>query len=171
MAPHLRRFALTLHVASSVGLLGAIAAFLALAIAGLVSRDAQTIYAAYPAMQLIARFVVVPLAITSLLTGVVQSLGTPWGLFRHYWVLTKLLLTAFAAGVLLLKMQLIEHAAQLATETRLPYGALREAGVQLVIHATGGICVLFVPLVLSIYKPRGTTRYGWRKQFERRMPS
>jgi hypothetical protein len=85
-------------------------------------------------------------------------------------VLVKLLLTVFAATGLLLRIPLIDHAAQLATEPTLPYAALREAGLQLVIHAAGGLCVLFVPLVLSIYKPPGTTRYGWRKQFERRLP-
>ena len=37
MAPGLRKFALTAHVTCSVGLLGAIAAFLALAVAGLIN--------------------------------------------------------------------------------------------------------------------------------------
>src|SRR5881628_3305955 len=83
MAPSLRKFALTAHVTSSVGLLGSIAAFLALAVAGLTSQDAQIVRAAYLAMDLAARFVIVPLAFASLLTGLIQSLGTPWGLFRQ----------------------------------------------------------------------------------------
>lgn len=139
MPPRLRKFMLTLHVMSSVGLLGAIAAFLALAIAGLGAglgagliadpggQDAQTIRAAYPAMQVITRFVVMPLAIASLLTGLIQSLGTSWGLFRHYWVVVKLLLTVFAVTILLLKIALIDHAARLATEAILPHTALRAA--------------------------------------------
>ena len=81
MPPRLRKFALTLHVTSSVGLLGAIGAFLVLAVSGLTSQNVQTVCAVYPAMQLIARFVVVPLAFASLLTGFIQSLGTRWGLF------------------------------------------------------------------------------------------
>src|SRR5882757_6067925 len=104
MPPRLRKFALTLHVISSVGLLGAIAAFLALAVTGLASQNPQMMRTAYPAMQLIARVVVVPLAFASLLTGLVQSLGTPWGLFRHYWVLVKLLFTVIATTILLLKI-------------------------------------------------------------------
>lgn len=168
MTPRLRKFALILHVTSSVGLLGAIGASLALALAGLASRNAQMVHAAYPAMQLVTRLVVVPLVFASLLTGLVQSLGTPWGLFRHYWVLTKLLLTAFAATVLLLKIGLIDDAARLAMEIASPRAELREAGCQLAIHAAGGLLVLFVPVVLSIYKPQGMTRHGWRKQFESR---
>jgi len=171
MPPRLRKFMLTLHVTSSVGLLGAIAAFLALAITGLTSQNAPMMRAAYPAMQLIARFVIVPLAVASLLIGLIQSLATPWGLFRHYWVLLKLLLTLFSATVLLLKIDLIDHAARLATETVLPQADLHEAGLQLVVHAAGGLLVLLVPMVLSIYKPPGMSRYGWRKQFEQHSPS
>lgn len=92
MTPRLRKFALTAHVVSSVGLLGAIASFLALAIAGVTSQNAQMVRAAYLAMELIAWFLIVPSAFASLLTGLIQSLGTSWGLFRHYWVLAKLLL-------------------------------------------------------------------------------
>jgi hypothetical protein len=171
MPSRLRKLALTLHVTSSVGLLGAIGAFLALAVSGLTSQNVQMVRAAYPAMQLIARFVVVPLAFASLLTGLIQSLGTPWGLFRHYWVLVKLLLTFFAATILLLKIELIDEAARLAKEMALPHADLREAGIQLAVHAAGGLLVLIVPVVLSIYKPPGMTRYGWRKQIEQHSPS
>ena len=171
MTPSLRKFALTAHVTFSVGLLGSIAAFLALALAGLTSQDAQIVRAAYLAMDLTARFVIVPLAFASLLTGLIQSLGTPWGLFRHYWVLAKFLLTAFATIILLLKIELISYAAHLAAEAILPRADLRAAGLELVIHAAGGLLVLLVPAVLSVYKPQGLTPYGRRKQQEQRSPS
>jgi hypothetical protein len=164
MAPRQRKFALTTHVTSSVGLLGAIAAFLVLAGAGLTSQDAQIVRAAYLAMEMIARFVIVPMAFASLLTGLIQSLGTPWGLFQHYWVLVKLLLTVFATSVLLVKMELISYAARLAAETTLSRADLRAAGIQLIVHAAGGLLILLVPVVLSVYKPPGVTRYGWQKQ-------
>ena len=164
MPPTLRKFALTLHVTSSVGLLGSIAAFLALAIIGLNSADDQVLRSVYPAMQLIARFVIVPLAIAALLTGMIQSLGTAWGLFHHYWVVMKLLLMAFATTILLIKMALISESARLAFEAIIPRAELRDAGLQLMVHAAGGLFVLLLPMVLSIYKPQGLTRYGWRKQ-------
>ncbi|HZC23550.1 MAG TPA: hypothetical protein VE866_09440 [Candidatus Binatia bacterium] len=171
LTPNLRKFALTAHVTSSVGMLGSIAAFLALAVAGLISQDERMIRAAYLAMDLIARFVVVPLALASLLTGLIQSLGTPWGVFRHYWVLVKLFLTVFATAVLLVKMELIGYAARLAAESILPRADLRAAGIQLVVHSGGGLLVLLVPAVLSVYKPRGLTPYGRRKRGEERTPS
>jgi hypothetical protein len=166
MTTGLRKFALTAHVTFSVGLLGSIAAFLTLAIAGLISQDAPMVRAAYLAMELIARFVIVPLALASLLTGLIQSLGTPWGLFRHYWVVVKLLLTIFAAVVLLVKMELIGYAARLAAETTLSRADLRAAGIQLLVHAVGGLLVLLVPAALSVYKPQGMTRCGRREQHE-----
>jgi hypothetical protein len=171
VTPSLRLFMLTAHILSSVGLLGAIAAFLALSITGLTSQDALTVRGVYLAMDLIARLVIVPLAFAALLTGVVQSLGTPWGLFRHYWVLLKLLLTVFATTVLLLKMELIRYVANRAASTTLSSADLHDARLQLVVHAAGGLLVLLVPVVLSVYKPRGMTRYGARKLREQRVLS
>jgi hypothetical protein len=166
MTPSLGKFALTAHVISSVGLLGSIAAFLTLALAGLNSQETQIIRAAYLAMDLVARFIIVPLALASLLTGLIQSLGTPWGLFRHYWILAKLLLTAFATTVLLIKLELISYASHLAAESILSSVDLRRAGTELAVHAAGGLLVLLVPVVLSVYKPRGLTPYGRRMQQE-----
>lgn len=171
MGPRLRKLALTAHVASSVGWLGAVAGFLALAVAGLAGTDLQTARAAYLAMDLIARFVIVPLAFASLLTGIVQSLGTPWGLFRHYWVLMKLAVTVLATIVLLLQLGPIGYLADVAAETTLSNDELREARISLVAHAGGGLLVLLVPVALSVFKPRGVTRYGLRKQHEKRVPS
>jgi hypothetical protein len=171
MTPSLRKFALTAHVISSVGLVGSIAAFLALAVAGLTRQDEQIVRAVYLAMDLTARFVIVPLAFASLLTGLIQSLGTPWGLFRHYWVLAKLLLTVFVTIVLLIKLELISYAARLAAETILSRADLRAAGIELAVHAAGGLLVLLVPAALSIYKPWGLTPYGRRKQHEQRTLS
>lgn len=163
MTPRLRKFALAVHITSSVGWLGAVAGFLALAVAGLTSHDPQMQRAAYLAMKLTAWFVIVPLAFASLLTGVTQSLGTPWGLFRHYWILAKLLLTVFATIVLLLKMKLIGYVAGVAAETTFSGGDLRQLRIELVVHAAGGLLVLLAVTTLSVFKPWGMTAYGRRK--------
>jgi hypothetical protein len=166
MTPGLRKLALTAHVASSVGTLGAVAGFLALAIAGLVAQDVQMARSAYLAMDLTAWFVIAPLVLASLLTGIVQSLGTPWGLFRHYWVVAKLLLNLVVTIVLLLQLDLIGYLANVAADTTFSSADLRGLRISPVIHAAGGLLVLLVPVALSLYKPRGLTRYGWRKQHE-----
>jgi hypothetical protein len=170
MGPRLRKAALTAHVACSVGLLGAIIAFLALALAGLSDVDGQLIPAAYLAMELTVWWVIVPLVIAALLTGLVQSLGTSWGIFRHYWVLAKLLVTTFVAVVLSLQLRLIGYLADAAAQTPVLMSDLEDLRLSPVLHAAGGLLVLLVPLVLSLFKPSGMTRYGWRKQHERPSP-
>ena len=162
MTQSFRKLALTVHITSSVGLLGSIAAFLALAMIGLIAQDEPTIRSAYWAMDLVARFVVVPLAFGALATGLVQSFGTPWGLFRHYWIVAKLLLTAFATTILLIKLKLIAYAAAMAAAPVLELAEIRAIGLELALHAAGGLMVLLAPVVLSVYKPRGLTAYGRR---------
>jgi len=80
----------------------------------------------------------------------------------------KLLLTTFATIVLLAKMPLIGYAARRAAETISSSVDLHTVGIQLAVHATGGMLVLHVITALSVYKPWGLTRYGQRKQQERR---
>ncbi len=167
MPPRLRKFALAAHIASSVGWVGAVAGYIALDVTAATGQDARTLRAAYLAMGLISWYVVVPLALASLLTGLVMALGTKWGLFRHYWVLISLLLTVFATFVLLAETRTIGYFAGVAADPSTSGGDLRELGSTLV-HSVGGTLVLLVILVLNVYKPRGMTRYGWRKQQKER---
>ena len=171
LGPRLRKLALTTHVVCSVGWLGAVGAFLALAIAGLTSDSQETVRGAYLAMEVIAWFAIVPLAFAALVTGLAQSLGTTWGLFRHYWVLAKLLLTVVATVVLLFQMGNIEFMRDAAADMTLSSGRLRGERVSLLVHAAGGLVVLLLTTVLAVVKPRGVTRYGWRKQRELRGDS
>jgi hypothetical protein len=169
MPPSLRKFALTAHVTTTVGWLGAVVVFLALGIIGLTSQDAQTARGAYLVMEAAAWFVLVPLAFVSLLTGIVQALGTTWGLFRHYWVLFKLLITVFVTIVLLIYMETFSVMAGVAADPSADLGVVRNASPTL--HAALALLVLLVAVVLAVYKPRGMTRYGWRKQHEQRALS
>ena len=168
MTPALRKFALTAHVVSSVGWLGAAAAYLALAIAALSSAQPQIVRAAYLAMEPIAWVALIPLALASLLTGVVQALGTKWGLLRHWWVVMKLALTLFATFILLLHTPTtVEPLARLAEANRADPGALPGE----VLHAGGGLLVLLAAAVLAVYKPPGMTQYGRRKLERRVVPA
>jgi hypothetical protein len=145
LTPGLRKFALTAHVTFSVGWLGAVVAYLAVAIAGLVSRDAQVLHSSYSTMELTGWFVIVPLSLAALLSGLVQSLGTEWGLFRYYWVVVKLVLTLGAVTILLMHVPAVG----------------RRVGVQAeVIHAGGGLLVLLATTTLSVYKPWGRIKRG-----------
>jgi uncharacterized membrane protein len=172
MTSGLRKFSLTVHLTFSVGWVGAVMAYLALVVAAMTSQNAQTLRAAWIAMALIGWYILVPLALASLLTGLVMSLGSPWGLFRHYWVLFSFVLTLLATAVLLEHMQTVSFFAGLAAETnRADVGQLRDGLWGELFHAGVGLLVLLVIQVLNVYKPRGLTPYGWRKQHERRPVS
>jgi uncharacterized membrane protein len=166
MRPSVRKLALTAHVVSSVGWVGAVAGFLALAVVGLTSEDAQTVRGAYLVMEPAAWFVLVPLAFASLLTGLVQSLGSTWGLFRHYWVLFKLLINVVATTVLLTYMETFRLMADVAADPSSDLAVVRNASPML--HAVAALLLLLAAAVLAIYKPRGVTPYGRRKQNEQR---
>lgn len=160
MTPAVRRFALTVHLAVSVGMLGAVAIFFALAIVGVTSHDADLVRAAYRVAGLATWWIIVPSAFAALLTGVLSSLGTPWGLVRYYWVAIKLALTVVVVVVLLIQTRSIDMMAAMATSGPLEAGAMIGPRAGLVLHSGGGFLVLLVTTVLSIYKPRGLTRYG-----------
>ena len=163
MTRGVRRLALTAHVVVSVGWLGAVAGFLALAIAGVASDDAQLVRAAYLGMDVTASFVIVPLGAGALVTGIVQAVGTKWGLFRHYWIIAKLSITTVATVLLLVHTRLIHFMRTVAAESTLAAGDFRSLRVQLVATAAGAVLALIVATTLAVYKPRGLTRYGWRR--------
>jgi hypothetical protein len=144
--------------------MGAVGAFLALAVAGLQSVDPATVRAVYRASQIVTWAVIVPLSGAALLTGLVQAIGTPWGVFRHYWVLIKLLITVLATVVLMIHTQPIDALAAATAAANVTADAYRSVRVQIVVDAAAALIALSVATVLSIYKPKGLTPYGWRKQ-------
>src|SRR5215216_4637323 len=163
MAAGLRKLVLTVHLTASLGWVGAVIAYVTLGISTTRTADADMVRSAWTAMELVGWVVLVPLALASLVTGVVISLGTPWGLFRHYWVLISLGLTILATVILLLHMPSVSAAARIARES--DDAQLAQLGGDLG-HAVGGLVVLLVITALNVYKPQGLTPYGWRKQQE-----
>ena len=71
----------------------------------------------------------------------------------------KLVLTLVATVVLLLQVptvRMLAASARSAADPRELPGTLA--------HTIGGLLVLVVVAALSTYKPKGLTRYGWRRQ-------
>lgn len=154
-----RKLWLTLHLLFSLGWVGAVLAYLALSIAGLASADESLVRAAYRSMELIGWGVIVPLSLGALATGLIQSLVSPWGLFRHWWVVAKLGLTVLAVAVLLSHMGRVSEVASLAQEGRLG-GEPWATRLQLTLHPGAGLGVLMAILLISSLKPWGLTPYG-----------
>ena len=134
-------------------MLGAAVVFLALAAIGLMSPDERTVRGAYLVMAPAAWLVLVPLAHASLLSGIALSLGTPWGLFRHYWVIFKLTITAFSTVVLLIYMGTFRQMTAVAADPVVELGLVRNPSP--LVHAVLALVLLVTATVLAVYKPFG----------------
>ena len=165
MPPALRRAALAVHVIAAVGWVGAAAAYLALGVVAVFSDQPQTVRAAWIGMEVTGWLVIVPLGCLAYLTGLLMSLGTTWGLIRHYWVLFALVLTTLALTVLILHMPTVSATAQTARVSE--DATVLQLGGD-IVHPGLGLLVLVVVAVLNLYKPRGRTRYGQRRRAEAR---
>lgn len=157
MRPRLRKLILTVHLTVSIGWIGAVFVYLALGLSAVISQQAQAVRAAWIAMEITGWFVIVPLAVSALLSGILMSLVTRWGLVRHYWVLITLVLTSIATGVTLLHMPDMSALADVARTA--DKAGLAELGGDL-FHPGIGLLILLVITVLNVYKPRGVTRFG-----------
>lgn len=159
MNSRVSKLMLTTHITFSVGWIGTVAAFLALSIVGLVSSD-PIVQSCYIAMEVVAWFVIIPFCFASLLTGLVQALGTHWGLFKHWWVLVKLVLTVIASLILILHMQPISYLADDASQKFISYNELRALRIRIVADAAAAILVLTAITTVSVYKPWGRIQFG-----------
>lgn len=148
-----RKPLLTLHVTTAVSVLGTDLVLLVLGIASMSGADPQTIY---PAAHLVATWLLVPLAVVALGTGVLLGLLTQWGLLRYWWVTIKLALTAILTVVVLFVLVPrlgVAASAAIALDPRPFTDAER---LPLVVAPAAGVTLLILMVVLAIYKP------GWR---------
>lgn len=158
MGRRTRRVNLAAHVAVSVGWIGAVAAFAVIAGYGAgLPPAAQAVAGVYAALSVLMWTVIVPLAVLSLVTGVVQAVGTTWGLFRHYWVAMKLVLTVGATGLLLLHARVAGAAMTLSAGGDPHLVPLQQ---QLLFDSVLGLVVLVLIAVLGWLKPKGRIVLG-----------
>ena len=157
-----RTLTLTLHVLASIGWFGSVAAYLVLAVAGRNSADVDVVRAAYLSMGLVVTYVIVPLALAALATGLLQALVSAWGLFRHYWVVAKLLLATFGTFLLLMHATQTRSLAAAAAAEALSLDGFAGERTKLAILSAGALVMLLVATSLATFKPAGLTPFGRR---------
>ena len=165
----IKKFTLSAHITFSVAWFGAIAGFLVLAITGLISTNSQTIRSSYIAMELIGWYAIVPFCIAALITGLVQSYISPWGLFRYYWVTVKFVLTILSTIILFVHMKPISYVASVAMESTLNQFDLRKLRIQLLADAGAAMLVLLIIIALSVYKPWGKIKANKKQDSRKNM--
>ena len=154
---------LATHLTCSIGWLGAVVAYIVLDLTVATSSDPGAVRSAWTGMGLITFSVIVPFAVAAVITGLAISIGTRWGLFRHWWVLISLVLTIFALVVLLAETRVIASSAAHAADVEASAAEILALPPTLP-HSIGGLLILVLVQVLNVYKPQGLTPYGWRRQ-------
>jgi hypothetical protein len=144
----MRKFLFAAHLTAAVGLVGADLALLALGIAGVGGADPRTVY---PAAALLASWLVAPLVLAALGTGVLQAVVSDWGLLRYWWVTIKFAVTlAFTVLVLAVLLPRLAAASGAAaaeafdTAARLPLAIVPATAVTAQLALIG----------LAVTKPR-----------------
>ncbi|MEV6108931.1 DUF2269 domain-containing protein [Streptomyces sp. NPDC051940] len=153
-----RRAALVVHVVVSVGWLGLSLGLLALSIAGYTSGSAAVAEASYRSMKVFTDWLILPIAFTTLLSGVLLSLGTVWGLARHRWVWIKFWLTLIATTATVFSLRPAVNSAASDAIARVPV----EAGQDLLFAPSVSLSIYLFCTVVSVLKPWGLTRRGRR---------
>ncbi|MFG1920856.1 hypothetical protein [Cryptosporangium sp. NPDC048952] len=152
LTPRWRKTVLITHVTTSVGWLGADAVLVVLGVAGLTGAAGGP-DVVYPVAGLIGTVLITPLALAALVTGVLSGLGTKWGLFRHWWVVTKLAVTVVMNVLVLFVLAPgLREAARLGSE--LPG---RDA-INFVVAPSVACTLLLLTTILSVSKPRKRVR-------------
>lgn len=176
LPPRLRKLVLAAHIIVSVGWLGIVVAMLVLSITAATAQDVGMSEAAYVLIDNVSDTLVTPppasFSIAALLTGIVLSLGTKWGLLKHYWILAKLLLTVaiILSGIFLVDQwiqQAISMTGESAAGTIVGY-KYRSAPMLLIYASIAHLLMLGTATVISVYKPWGTIGRGRRGTAPRR---
>jgi len=135
---------LTLHIVAGVGLLGDVAAILAINVRAATTSDPQLTAAAYELLTMFPVLFGIPLSMTSLATGLVLGLGSKWGVLRYRWVTAKLLLNV---SVILVGALIIGPTTAAMVEGR-------DASEAMLIGASAyDVAALLLATGLSVFKP------------------
>jgi hypothetical protein len=157
---HLRKFLVFIHITTSVAWLGAVIAYLCIAVVGLRNSDDKRMVGSLQNMVLIGDDVLIPLSIGAFASGVVVSLTGPWGIVRHWWITITLLLAAVSVLILEKHMTTVTFIDKAASSGSLSLKALSHMRGELSKHPAGGLIILLIASALSVYKPPGLTPYG-----------
>ncbi|WP_020108579.1 hypothetical protein [Nocardia sp. 348MFTsu5.1] len=154
-----RQAVLTIHIVVAVAWIGVNLAFLALDAVALTTADGRLVAACISAIVIIIPPVVPALVVGMMISGVVLGLGTKWGLFRHWWVTSKLIIGTVL--LVLVAVLLIPNALSMATpDPNRSADQLRDQFdmISLLMPPIVSSVALVAATVLSVYKPAGLVR-------------
>lgn len=146
--PPWRKSLLAGHVVVAVSLIGSDLVLIALGVSGLRGADPQIVY---PAAHTVDAWIVAPLAILALATGILQAVVSEWGLVTYWWVTTKLAITAAAAVVVIVVLEPRLAASAGAAMAGESFSAAER--LPLVIAPSVAVALLVLNVTLGLFKP------------------
>jgi hypothetical protein len=144
LRPAVRRAILTAHIVAGVGLLGDVAAVLAINVRAATTGDPALAAASYELLGMFTVLFGIPLSFGALGTGVLLGLGSKWGVVRYAWVAAKLVLLI---GVILV------GALVLGPGTEAMRSGDGGAEARLIAGAGYDVVALTLATGLSVFKP------------------
>ena len=166
LSPRLRKWIVAAHTLVGVGWFGITVAKLVLEIVSATAGDLSVARAGYLFAGAFDRVVFPPAALATLITGIVLSVGTAWGLFRHWWIVVKLMLTV---GIIVTGVVFVgawTEQALVVTDAELGAVSLRLIG-SASVHAL----MLAAATVISALKPWGRIRPDRQETVRRPAPA
>ncbi|GIP40677.1 hypothetical protein J31TS4_39570 [Paenibacillus sp. J31TS4] len=154
-----KQWIVVIHVLSVVCWLGGAMVMLLLGLYMQKAENGEQLYYTLENMHLIDVVFVRYTALLALFTGIVLSVWTNWGLFKHYWILIKLILTvaliAFGIKYMGAWLSQIVRIAQQERSLALSDTAFLNASYSLIGGAAANIVSLIFMTAISYIKPFG----------------
>lgn len=159
-----RKSVMVLHAVAGIGWMGVDIALLALLITARTTTNPALVVSGFNAIGIIVPVAVPPLSLLILLTGILQGLGTPWGLVRYWWVLVKLILSLMMTVLVFVsllpgirEMIVLADTTVSADALRASLGSLPNT---LMFPPIVSFLMLGTAAILSIFKPWGRTPWS-----------
>jgi hypothetical protein len=154
LSPGPRKWLVAAHTLVGVGWFGIVLAKLVLEIVAGSTGDLSLARAGFVFASALDRELFPQAAVMTLVTGVVLSLATPWGLFKYWWIVVKLALTVavIATGVAFVGAW-AEKGIVAAAD-----GDVAAVSIRLIGAAVVHLLMLGAATVISVLKPWGQIR-------------
>jgi hypothetical protein len=164
VSPSMYKFLLASHIVVSVGWLGTAYAKFILELAAITTSAPDISKTIYSTMKYLS--IAFPiLAIPTIITGILLSLCTKWGLIKYYWVVAKLVL---AVGVIVtaisLDGRLIDQSISALSSQSMDKGIVSAPTILLISLTVAHLIMLVAATFITVYKPWGKTWFGRRKK-------
>ncbi|WP_077324373.1 hypothetical protein [Virgibacillus siamensis] len=150
-----KRWLLTAHILFSAIMFGNMVTFLILSITVASTNDGNLIESCYRIMHVLSSTSVKASTIATIITGILLSVLTKWGLFQFYWLIVKEVLTLMPLGLNLWGMYYWTMDAFRIMQTSQDRAALFMVQTELWSGIIIQMLSLILIFVLSVFKPWG----------------